>query len=74
LEGVAWPVFVVPLDPRLGMTNACMTARLDRASRLTMSMVSEASSIGSGLRVSGEVGTTDSTAAEVAESRKISLR
>jgi hypothetical protein len=37
-------------------------------------MVSAASAIGSGLVVSGEEGTTDSTAAVVAESRKISLR
>jgi hypothetical protein len=56
------------------MTNACMTARWERAMRLTTSIVSAASSIGSGLRVSGEVGTTERTAADVAESRKISLR
>ena len=41
---------------------------------LTVSTVSDASAIGSGLFVSGDVGTTDSTAADVAESGKISFR
>src|SRR5436853_1904230 len=63
-----------PADPRLGMTKACMTERRDLASELTVSMVSEASWIGSGLLVSGDVGTTDSTVADVAESRNSSLR
>jgi hypothetical protein len=64
----------VPLDPRFGITNACMTQRSCFARPLTRSIVSAASATGSGLRVSGDVGTTDSTAAVVAESRKISLR
>ena len=57
------------MPPRFGMTNACITERCERASSLTTSIVCDASSIGSGLRVSGEVGTTDSTVHVVAESR-----
>jgi hypothetical protein len=48
--------------------------RLVEARWLTVSIVSEASAIGSGLFVSGEVGTTERTAPDVAESRKTSLR
>ena len=57
------------MPPRFGITNACITARLERASSLTTSIVCDASSIGSGLFVSGDVGTTESTVHEVAESR-----
>ena len=51
-----------------------ITERLDFARLFTVSIVSTASLIGSGLLVSGDVGTTDSTVAVVAESRKSSLR
>ena len=65
---------MVPVEPRLGITNACITDRLEWARWLTVSIVLTASLIGSGLFVSGEVGTTDRTVAVVAESRKSSFR
>jgi hypothetical protein len=67
-------VFVVPDDPRFGMTNACITQRSDLESVLTVSIVAAASAIGRGFFVSGELGTTESTAAEVHESRKTSFQ
>jgi hypothetical protein len=51
-----------------------MTERCDFASSLTVLTVSAASASGSGLRVSGDVGTHERTVAVVAESRKSSLR
>ena len=63
-----------PPEPRLGITNACITERSDLARRLTVSIVWAACSMGSGFVVSGDDGTTESTVAEVAESRKSSFR
>ena len=64
----------MPADPRFGITNACITERRERARPFTVFIVSDASAIGRGLFVSGDVGTTDSTLMVVAESRKTSLR
>src|SRR3954449_9058170 len=58
------PGVLRPPEPRLGMTKAYMTERRDLASELTVSIVSTASWMGSGLLVSGEVGTTDRTVAD----------
>ena len=64
----------LPAEPRLGITKACITERRELARSLTVSTVRAASASGSGLSVSGEVGTQDSTVIVVAESRKSSLR
>ena len=63
-----------PPDPRLGITNACMTARCEPASLFTVSIVAAACLIGSGLLTSGDVGTHERTVADVAESRNSSFR
>src|SRR3954467_3212286 len=61
--------WVMPALPWLGMTKACMIARCDFARSLAVWTVSAASASGSGLLVSGEVGTQESTVMVVAESR-----
>ena len=65
---------VLPALPRFGITKACITVRFDRARSFTVWTVFAASASGSGLFVSGDVGTQESTVAVVAESRNSSLR
>ncbi len=60
----------VPADPRLGITNECMTARsVPPAMALMIPTVSAASAIRSGFWMSGADGTDDSTVMLVEESR-----
>ena len=64
----------MPAQPRLGITKACMTRAADFARSLAVWTVWAASASGSGLLVSGEVGTHESTVIVVAESRNSSFR